>query len=521
MMPDAHSNQTVTVIEIGSTGIRLLVAEVFPDRSWQTLDQSWKPVALGRDVFTTGKVSRESFLECLSVLKNYRELLASWNITTEESAASVAIATSALRAASNRDVFVDRVKQETGFRVSIVEGIEENHLMYLAVRYALRDAVPHFSHSNSIILEVGGGSTEVMLLSHGKMVAAHSIKLGTILIDQKYRQTLSSHSARRRYLHEHIRNTQGFLNVDMDVSRITTFIAPGSDARAAALCLGAPANGDCRVIDRGDFFAFADRIREYHIEDCVRQLHISWAEAEGFVPGIMVHKLFLEKTAAREIIVPLVSIREGVLISRIQGVESGLQEEFYSQVTASAINLGRKYHFTEAHSRHVAGLALSIFDALTGEHGLVRRDRLLLEAAAILHDIGMFIKGSAHQKHGWYIIANSEIFGLQSEDLAIIAAAVLFHRGPPPTESDASYLALRREDRVLVLKLAAILRVADALDRSHSQPVKKLAVRRNGELMELIASPSGADFTMERLWLEEKGGLFQEVFGCRLTLTSP
>jgi len=122
------------IIEIGSTGVRIQVAEINTDGSWQVLDRASCPVSLGRDVFTSGLLSRESMLECLSVLQNYRELLTGWGISDNN---IHIIATSALRAARNRDVFIDRVRQETGFSLSIVEGIEENRLMYLAVRFAL------------------------------------------------------------------------------------------------------------------------------------------------------------------------------------------------------------------------------------------------------------------------------------------------------------------------------------------------------------------------------------------------
>jgi exopolyphosphatase/guanosine-5'-triphosphate,3'-diphosphate pyrophosphatase len=143
----------VAVLEIGSTGIRLLVAEILSGGQWKAVDRAEKNISLGRDVFTSGGISRESLLECLLVLKNYRELLGGWGIRDGD---IHIIATSALRAARNRDLFVDRVRQETGFRLSVVEGIEENRLMYLAVRFALKQDLPLFWRANSMIIEIGG-----------------------------------------------------------------------------------------------------------------------------------------------------------------------------------------------------------------------------------------------------------------------------------------------------------------------------------------------------------------------------
>jgi exopolyphosphatase/guanosine-5'-triphosphate,3'-diphosphate pyrophosphatase len=505
----------VAVLEIGSTGIRLLVAEIYEDGQWRVLDRAGKPITLGRDVFTSGEVSRESFLECLLVLKNFREYLGGWGIADDD---VLVIATSALRVARNRDVFVDRVRQETGFRLSIVEGIEENRLMYLAVRFALKGDMPQFWRANSMIIDIGGGSTEIMLLRRGKMVAAHSLRLGTILIDQQSRLAAGSPRYRERYLHENIRNTAGLLSAELDLAHIRTFVVAGSDARQTAARIGTELNEHCRIMERQAFIDFVEKVQHYTIEECVQKLRLPFGDAEGFIPGILVYKLFLERTSAAQVVVPHVSMREGILIDLALGVDPELQEEFFSQIVASAVNLGRKYHFDEAHHRYVAGLCLVLFDALIREHGMNRRDRMMLEVAALLHDIGMFIRGSSHQKHGQYIVANSEIFGLHREELDIIANVIRYHRGDLPSSTDIEYIALQREERILVLKMASILRVADALDRGHSQQIKHVAVERKNETL-ILRTQENYDLSLELMGLEEKANLFQDVFGYKVILT--
>ncbi|MDR1286392.1 MAG: HD domain-containing protein [Treponema sp.] len=508
-----EASRLVAVLEIGSTGIRLLVAAVSPPGGWKALDRAGKPVALGRDVFTSGEVSRESLLECTAVLRNFRELLKGWDI--DESGIHV-IATSALRAARNRDIFVDRVKQETGFSLSIVEGIEENRLMYLAVRFAIKQDLPLFWRANSMIMEIGGGSTEIMLLRRGRMVAAHSLKLGTILIDQQTRSEMGP-PAQERYLNENIRNASGLLSSEMDLVHVRTFVVSGSDARIASLFAGRELNEHCRVIERNAFLEFAEGMRGCSIEDCVQKLQIPYVEAEGFVHGLMVCRLFLEETGAQQLVVPLVSIREGLLIDLARGVDPLLQDEFFSQITASAVSLGRKYHFDEPHSRHVARMCMVLFDALVHEHGMNHRERMMLETAAMLHDIGMYIKGSGHQKHGQYIVSNSEVFGLHRDELDIIANVIRYHRGDPPSQTDIEYIALQREERILVLKMASILRVADALDRGHSQHIRNISVEKKPEVL-AIHTQGVHDLSLELMGLEEKAGMFQDVFGYRVVL---
>jgi len=508
-----EKTRLVAVIEIGSTGIRLLVAEIFPDRSWHVLDKTTKRVALGRDVFVTGQVSRESFLECISVLKNFQEFLHSWEIAKNN---IHVIATSALRAARNRDIFIDRVRQETGLIPAIVEGIEENRLIYLAVSFALRDDMKQFWRANSMVLEMGGGATRIMLLRRGHMVAAHSLKLGTIHIDQASKT--GSARIQQQYVKNNIRNASEILNAALDLSHVRTLVLVGSDAAVAADQVGSNLNEYCGIITRQAFFDFARDVQNYSIEECMDKLRMPIWEAEAFIPGIIVYKLLLEKTAAEHVVVPRLSIREGLLIDLSRGVDPKLQGDFFSQILASAVNLGKKYHFDEPHCLHVAKLCMTLFDAMKLEHGMNRRQRMMLEIAAAVHEIGMFIHAGSHNLHGQYIIANSEIFGLQREELDIIGNVIRYHRGKAPSSADIEYISLQREDRILVLKMAAILRVADALDRTHSQHIDQITVEKENETV-VLRTEGNWDLSLERLGLDKKGGLFQDVFGYKIEIT--
>jgi len=478
------------------------------------LDRAVRPVSLGRDVFTSGVLSRESMMECLSVLHNYRELLSGWGIADNN---IHVIATSALRVARNRDVFVDRVYQEMGFNLVIIEGIEENRLMYLAVRFALKQDLPLFWRANSMIIEIGGGSTEIMLLRRGQMVAAHSLKMGTIIIDQHSRHGLGAGIFYERFLNENIKNTLGMLNLEMDLAHVRTIVAAGTDARIAADKAGKEVNENFRIIERDAFFKFTEKLRNYSIKDTINEFGVSYADAEGIVPGLLVLKLFLERAGSANLAVPLVTIRDGFLVDLTSGVDSSLQDEFFSQIIASAVNLGRKYHIDETHSRQVARHCMIIFDALVKEHGMKGRHRIMLEAAAILHDIGSYIRTSGHQKHGHYIVSNSEIFGLHNDELNIIANVINYHRGEPPTQSDIEYIQLQREERILVLKMASILRVADALDRGHSQQIKNIRVERRHEAI-ILHTDRSYDLSLEQMGIEDKGGMFQDVFGYKVIL---
>lgn len=502
------------VLEIGSTGIRLMVAEINSDGLWSVIDRSEAPIPLGWDVFTTEHVSRDTLLQCLRILNRFKEQLNGWSI--DENHTQV-IATSALREAKNRDTVLDRIFVKTGFKVKVIDGIEENRLMYIAVLESLHNELPQLRKHNSLILEIGGGSTEIMLMDHGKMAAVHSIRLGTVIIEQNMKSMLGSIKDARRFLEEFIRNTGVNLNTEINLSQITTFITIGSEAKIAAQYVGEQISPQTWTISRDKYNTFVDEVQEYSTEECMAQFNISYNDAKGFIVGLLTYKLFLSLTNAQEITVTNTSIREGLIISRISSPNAELQQEFFSQIVEAARNLGRKYRYDESHAEHVRTIALKIFDKMKEEIGLNQQGRRLLEVSALLHDIGNFIRGSDHHLHSEYIIAHSDIFGLSKDDMSIISLVARYHRGGSPSQRDTSFAALPRADRVSVLKLAALLRVADALDRSHTQKIIDFEPEFRGE--QLILKIEGTqDTSLEKIALAEKSGLFESVFGYNLII---
>ncbi|MFW5994972.1 MAG: HD domain-containing protein [Spirochaetia bacterium] len=499
----------VAVVDVGSTAVRMIIAEVSGDGQWRRLDRAARPVGLGRDVFTAGSISRESMLHSVRVLSSFNELLEGWQVEPENIRV---IATSAIREAKNRDIFLDRIRIRTGLTVNVIEGVEENHLTYLAVQNAIQHMRPQFARSGSLILEVGGGTSELMILNRGKMVSAHSLRIGTIRARQQIRPGVEGSRQIEDYLRENVRVTKEVLEAEFDLAKVRFFIAVGGEARLAARSTGEEKHDYYSIVRREAFNEFIEHVQERTLEELVVDLGVSYYEVESLLPALLLYKYFLEATSADHLIVPDVSIREGVLVSFALGKNHLVERQFYSQVIASALSLGKKYHFDEPHARHVADLALSFFDQFSEEHGLDRHARLLLEVGALLHDIGNFVRSSGHHKHSQYLVANSEIFGFSQEDIAIVSNIVRYHRKATPQSSHESFASLRRGHRLTVLKLGAILRVADALDRSHSQRVRSISVEVT-EADVLLHCDYTGDVQVESYGIEQKNDMFEEVFG--------
>lgn len=515
------------VIEIGSTGVRLMVAQItgpqLPEGNggngapaeWSVIDHSELPVALGRDVFMDGTISRETLLQCLHILKRFTEQLAAWGI---DGGHVTVIATSALREARNRDAVLDRIMVKTGFRVKVVDGIEENRLMYLAVSECLKNEKVRLDDANSIILEVGGGSSEIMLIDHGKMAGVHSLRLGTVIIEQQLKSTIGSLKDAGRFLEEFIRITRDSLDAELDISNVTQFIAIGPEIQIAAENCGRLVSGKLRVVRRGDFNAFVDEIKACSTEECVARFRIPYADAQALHIALMAYKFFLDFTEAQEILVPYTNIREGLLLGRILRPEQSLQQDFTSQITASALTLARKYKADEKHAQYVRMISLKLFDALRTELGLEERGRILLEVAAILHDIGMFIRADSHEEHSMYIISHSDIFGLSRDDIAIISQVAYYHRGKHRPQGSPQFSMSSRADRITILKLTAILRIADAFDRGHSQKINDFSIDFRTDSL-VISCREPQNLVLERLAVAQKSDVFESVFGYKVILS--
>ena len=237
------------------------------------------------------------------------------------------------------------------------------------------------------------------------------------------------------------------------------------------------------------------------------------------MPALLAYRQLLKATEAKSVTVPRVSLRQGLLLDLAYRLGGKGGRGWQEQIITSALSLGDKFSIDRSHAERVSELALRLFDRLKDLHGLSRRDRLLLQIAAILHDVGTFITPRSHHQHSYYLVSASDIFGLRHDEVELIANVARYHRRDCPNNSHDHYAQLDRESRVRVLKLSALLRIADALDRPHLGKVTRMRVELTDDELRLI--PEGVmDWTMERKALVDKADLFENVFGRHVVLAS-
>ena len=496
---------------MGASAIRLVVAEIQPRQPVRILEEATRGVPLGRDVFSTGVIRSDTVDAALSALEGFRTIVDTYGVVQLR-----AVATSAVREARNGDMFLDRIRGRTGISFEIINEAEESRLVYLAVRQRL-GSHQALKGEWTLVAEVGGGSTDLTLLRRGRPNRSGVYALGAIRMRQQLNLKRQSPDLQVSLFKRYIANAIEEIRVDIPLDRVTHMIAIGGDVRFAAAQLQERETDAARAIPRDDFLAFCDQIESMDEDTVADRFRLPAVEAETLVPALLVYRTLLAETSARRLVVSDASLRAGVLLDMAEPGGRLGAVDFERQVLASADALGVKYRYDRAHGKHVALLSIRLFDALLKEHGLTGRERLLLQVAAMLHDIGGYVNLRAHHKHSQYLLAASQIFGLSDTETAMVANIARYHRRGLPQRSHLPYVALDGPDRLIVNKLAAILRVANALDAEHLQKVRDLRLVSHGESWILELEGTG-DVTMERMVAVARSDMFAETYGRQILI---
>ncbi len=503
---------TVAVIDVGSNSVRLVVAQVHPDGHTDVLERLQQPVRMGQDTFRTGRLSAQTVRAVVNVMRDYRRVLEPYDVRHVR-----AVATSAVREAANADFLLDRVFMTTGIEIEVIDTSEESRLTVSAVREALADE-PALHRRNALIADVGGGSTLLTLLRSGEIAGSQALRLGAVRLQEVLDTSDETPDRSADLIGHQIHNVLSVLTVPVPLREVSAFVAVGGDIRFTARHVGTPVDSGHLVrVPRTALDAFVEQCIHRTPEELAKRHGIPFADAETLNPALMVYQALLQRTRAKELLVCGVSMRDGLLQDLARMVTGTEDEELHGGILRSAQSIADKYCVDAQHAHHVAALADRLFEALLPEHGLSPRHRLLLRVAGILHEVGGFVSPRSHHKHSYYLVANSEIFGLAREEIILVAHVARYHRRSGPKTSHLEYISLPRTDRMAVSKLAAILRVADALERGHAQQVREFWTERAGDEF-IIYVPGVADLTLERRALASKGDLFEEIYGLRVRL---
>jgi exopolyphosphatase/guanosine-5'-triphosphate,3'-diphosphate pyrophosphatase len=498
----------LAAIDVGSNAIRLVIGNVDADRTITVIESIRESVRLGEDVFAHGSISDANIERAAEVFRKFRGL-----IDTHGAKWVRAVSTSACREALNRELFVDRIAQTSDIELTVIGEEEEARLIYLAVA----DRVP-LKGKVAMLVDIGGGSTEVTLVSGGQILATESFKMGSVRLLQLLRDSRRGEREFHQLLREYLDSTHRKIKKELGNERIELCVGTGGNIEVL---------GDLRrevlkkerdsVLPMDDLDDLVKRLQNLSYEERVRELGLRPDRADVIVPASMILQKIVKQAGVREVVIPRVGLKDGLLIDMVQELFGEKKAASRELVLSSAYQLGRKYQFDEPHGKTVARLALLLFDETKHLHNCTMEHRLLLEVAALLHDIGNFVNMRDHHKHTQYLLMATQLIGLPQSQQTLVANIARYHRKSMPKVQHDSYRALGAKERVLVTKLAAILRLADALDNEHGSRVS--AVKVEYKKPKLIIQIEGeGDLLLEKWALTKKAEMFEEVFSVKLVV---
>lgn len=503
----------VAVIDIGTTAIRMALAEICPEGSVRPLSTLSMAVSLGKDTFTRGIIEKSTIEDSVRVLRSYKRILQEHQIERPDQLRCVA--TSAVREAQNRLAFLDRIYSATGIIVTPIDEAEVNRITYLGVQPLLKSDA-NLIDKRTVVTEVGGGSTELLLVQGADVLFSHAYRLGSLRLRETLDAYNAPHATTRRIMETHINRIIEQILPQIPSETAEEMVALGGDVRFAAKQLIPDWKPEQSVrLPLSKLEQLTETVLSLNEDKLVHRYHISFQDAATLGPALLAYVQLCRAFELSHLVVTNVNLRDGLLTE--MATRGALSEDFANQVRRSAVDLGRRFEFDEPHARHVAKLCKILFQNLREEHRLEPRYELLLSVAAILHEIGLFVGTGSYHKHTMYLIQNSELFGLSRSDVAVIALTARYHRRSSPKPTHPAYAALNRDERIAVTKMAALLRVADALDAAHHQRLHELRINReSGRLV--ISLPQIDDLSLEQLALRQTGSLFEETFGMPVLL---
>lgn len=482
----------VAAIDIGTNSVHMIVVRVRPDLSFEVIDREKVMVRLGAGGLGGKALTSESMQSALQALSKFSRLAQSHGVDD-----IVAVATSATREARNGGEFLARIARETGIRPRVIAGAEEARLIHQAAVYGV-----HVAAGRAVVIDIGGGSVEITLGTGTTIELARSFKVGVIRLTEQFVKSDPISERDERRMSGHIlREIDRYCDqvtaagFDRVIGTSGTILSIGAVAAAAA---GHGVGRELRNLR-----VSAKQIRRIRKEvaslDIERRLAIPGLDprrADLVVAGAILLDTILRRLGATELTLCDLALREGLVLDYIRSHRREIAhvDTIPDVRRRSVLELAERWQYQAEHARHVARLALALFDQTREVHHLSDREREWLEYAALLHDVGAHISFARHHRHSYYLIKNGDLRGFHPDEIDVMALVARYHRRGTPRKTHAEYAELSAPLRRTVKILASILRVAESLDRSHAQVISGLELHdRTGELVLQLRTRSDAE----------------------------
>jgi exopolyphosphatase/guanosine-5'-triphosphate,3'-diphosphate pyrophosphatase len=502
-------------IDIGTNSFHLVVTEVnLASGKFRILTKEKEIVRLGSGSTDMKYISESAMNRGIAALKRFGAIAGSY------SAEIRAIATSAVREALNRDEFLRRVRSHTSIKIEIASGTEEARLIHLGVLQSL----PVF-HKNILLIDIGGGSTEFLVGKGRQIFFSNSLKIGAVRLTERFFQ---NDTINKNSIDECRKFVKGSLvPLVRGISEKHFEVCVGSSGTIDTLTTiirASKKNVLPEYVDNNNFtFSRAELFKAVELvfkaKSIRKRRSILGMDADRvdiITAGAIIIEQIFKELKLQQLTFSGYALREGIILDSIEKLHlKHKATHLYNIRYNSLVHLGEMYQYEKTHAHHVTSLSLSLFDQTKKLHGFGEREREYLQAAAILHEIGGYVSHSFHHRHSYYLIRNADLMGFTENEKEIIANVARYHRKSHPKAKHETFSLLSTDDKRVVTRLAAILRIADGFDRSHASFVKKVKVTARGKNVQISIKPKSSENYNMAIWgADRKKKLFEDTFRC-------
>jgi len=375
-----------------------------------------------------------------------------------------------------------------------------------------------FKNRRGLLIDIGGGSVETTLSRGGRILSSESYNMGTVRLLEKLGGEINSALTFQKLVREYVKTARRRMEREFGAKRIDVCVGTGGNIEEMGRLRQRLFKRESdRLITLEELDKLVEILVRMKVEERIRKLKLKPDRADVLLPAAVVLQMLAHEAGIGEILIPNVGLKDGVMWDMAYNLQKNSHISPREQVWASALRLGKKYQFDQEHARVVSRLAGSLFDQSRALHHLEEEYKLLLETAALLHDIGHFINPIDHHKHGYYILKANPLMGLAERQQDVVASLIFYHRKSAPSPEDESVQNLLLKDRAAVTKLSALLRLADALDVGHTGNVEEARLE-SGKKEWRLSLRGGGDLMLEKWTLEKRLKFFRDAFGADLKI---
>lgn len=501
---------TFAAIDVGSYDLEMKIFEISGKGGMKQIDDIRYRLDLGSDTYAEGKVSYEAVNELCGILKEFQTIMKSYKVSDYK-----AYGTSAVRETKNTKILLDQVRQRTGIKIDVLSNSEQRFMDYKSIASKTED-FDKMMEKGTAILDIGGGSIQISLFEKGSLISTQNMRLGVLRLQERLNR-LDAASSKIEGLIDEIATAQlsVFKKMYLKDCRIENIIVV-DDYLSVILQNPALTGERPGVIDVDQYMSFLESVQSRTLLEIAGTLNIPRESAMlMFISGVLVKRI-VKMMDASLLWAPGVTLCDGIAYEYAEQHKIfKVEHDFEKDILSSAENISKRYMGSKKRGETLERIALTIFDSMKRIHGLGKRERLLLQLAARLHDCGKYISMVNLGECSYNIIMSTEIIGLSHKERETVANVVKYNHEPFVYYYNADGRSLLDEDAYLVVaKLTAILRVANGLDRSHKQKFKDVkTVVKDGQLV--IQVDTEEDITLERGLFTKRADFFEEVYSIR------